>query len=218
MILAPVLLIEDNLDDVELTRLAFAEAGIAHPLVVAHDGALALDWLDANRHALPSLILLDLNLPRLDGREVVQAIRADPALRHLPVVALSSSGEPNDIDATYACGADSYLQKPVDFLRFIDDVRRLRVQWLGRLAAHAAVCAFASCARWYSVALATSSREPRNTGTRWCSCVGAMSSMRVRPLVAAPPACSMSIAHRVGFVHQAQLAGLRRILACPTDR
>jgi CheY-like chemotaxis protein len=132
MILAPVLLIEDNLDDVELTRLAFAEAGIAHPLVVAHDGALALDWLDANRHALPSLILLDLNLPKLDGREVVQAIRADPALRHLPVVALSSSGEPNDIDATYACGADSYLQKPVDFVRFIDDVRRQRTQWLER--------------------------------------------------------------------------------------
>ena len=71
-------------------------------------------------------------LPKLDGREVVQAIRADPALRHLPVVALSSSGEPNDIDATYACGADSYLQKPVDFMRFIDDVRRLRVRWLER--------------------------------------------------------------------------------------
>ena len=130
MILAPVLLIEDNLDDVELTRLAFAEAGIAHPLVVAHDGALALDWLDANRHALPSLILLDLNLPKLDGREVMRAIRANPATRHLPVVALSSSGQPADIDASFASGADSYLQKPVDFVRFIEDVRRLRAQWL----------------------------------------------------------------------------------------
>ena len=130
MILAPVLLIEDNLDDVELTRLAFAEAGIAHPLVVAHDGALALDWLHANRHALPSLILLDLNLPKLDGREVVQAIRADPALRHLPVVALSSSGEPFDIDTSFASGVDSYLQKPVDFGRFIEEMKRVRAQWL----------------------------------------------------------------------------------------
>ena len=139
MSLAPVLLIEDNLDDVELTRLAFAEAGIRHPLVVANDGALALDWLNArgayadrDPMDLPALVLLDLNLPKLDGREVMQAIRANPVTRDLPVVALSSSGEPNDIDATYACGADSYLQKPVDFVRFIDDVRRLRTQWLER--------------------------------------------------------------------------------------
>ncbi|KGQ19164.1 Response regulator [Lysobacter dokdonensis DS-58] len=130
MSLAPVLLIEDNADDIELTRLAFAQAGIDHPLVVARDGAIALDWLQAHRDGLPALVLLDLNLPKLDGREVVQAIRADPAMRHLPVVALSSSGEPNDIDATYACGADSYLQKPVDFVRFIDDVRQLRARWL----------------------------------------------------------------------------------------
>jgi two-component system response regulator len=133
--LAPVLLIEDNLDDVELTRLAFAEAGIAHPLVVAPDGARALDWLrehsghDAG-HELPALVLIDLNLPKLDGREVMRAIRADAATRHLPIVALSSSGQPADIDASFASGADSYLQKPVDFVRFIEDVRRLRAQWL----------------------------------------------------------------------------------------
>ena len=132
MTLAPVLLIEDNADDVELTRLAFAEAGIDHPLVVAGDGALALDWLQAHRDTLPALVLLDLNLPRLDGREVVQAIRADPQMRHLPVVALSSSGEPSDVDATFASGADSYLQKPVDFVRFIDEVRALRKRWLER--------------------------------------------------------------------------------------
>ena len=132
MTLAPVLLIEDNADDVELTRLAFAEAGIAHPLVVAGDGALALDWLQSHRDTLPALVLLDLNLPRLDGREVVQAIRADPQMRHLPVVALSSSGEPSDVDATFASGADCYLQKPVDFVRFIDDVRALRERWLER--------------------------------------------------------------------------------------
>jgi two-component system response regulator len=137
MTLPPVLLIEDNQDDVELTRLAFAEAGIAHPLVVAADGALALDWLHArgvhagrDRTEMPALVLLDLNLPKIDGREVMQAIRADPATRHLPVVALSSSGEPADIDSSFASGADSYLQKPVDFARFIEDVRRLRRQWL----------------------------------------------------------------------------------------
>jgi two-component system response regulator len=130
---APVLLIEDNADDVELTRLAFAEAGIDHPLIVAPDGAFALDWLhahDSDADALPALVLIDLNLPKLDGREVMRAIRANPATRHLPVVALSSSGQPADIDASFASGADSYLQKPVDFVRFIEDVRRLRAQWL----------------------------------------------------------------------------------------
>ncbi|MCC8363055.1 response regulator [Lysobacter sp. A6] len=133
MTLAPVLLIEDNLDDVELTRLAFAEAGIDHPLVVAPDGAFALDWLRTHGNdagTLPALVLIDLNLPKLDGREVMRAIRANPATRHLPVVALSSSGQPADIDASFASGADSYLQKPVDFVRFIEDVRRLRAQWL----------------------------------------------------------------------------------------
>jgi two-component system response regulator len=134
---APVLLVEDNPDDVELTRLAFAEAGIAHPLVVVHDGAVAIDWLLArgdhagrDRTLLPALVLLDLNLPKLDGREVMQVIRADPLTRRLPVVALSSSGEPFDIDTSFASGVDSYLQKPVDFARFIEDMRRLKAQWL----------------------------------------------------------------------------------------
>jgi CheY-like chemotaxis protein len=135
--LAPVLLVEDNLDDIELTRLAFDEAGITHPLVVVHDGALALDWLfargaHAGRDAAqrPALVLLDLNLPKLDGRDVMQAIRAEVAFQDLPVVALSSSGEPFDIDASFASGVDSYLQKPVDFARFVEDMRRLKAQWL----------------------------------------------------------------------------------------
>ena len=132
-----VLLVEDNPDDVELTRLAFAEAGIEHPLVVARDGAQALDYLFArgvhagrDRDALPALVLLDLNLPKLDGREVMRAIRAEPRTQALPVVALSSSAQPLDIDASFASGVDSYLQKPVDFARFIEDVRRLRARWL----------------------------------------------------------------------------------------
>jgi len=137
VILAPVLLVEDNLDDIELTRLAFDEAGITHPLVVVHDGALALDWLFArgahagrDRAQAPALVLLDLNLPKLDGREVMRAIRAEDAFRDLPVVALSSSGEPFDIDTSFASGVDSYLQKPVDFGRFVEDMRRLKAQWL----------------------------------------------------------------------------------------
>lgn len=137
MSLPPVLLVEDNVDDVELTRLAFAEAAVAHPLVVAHDGAQALDWLfargahaDRDGDELPALVLVDLNLPKLDGREVVRAIRADARTQGLPVVALSSSAQPYDIDASFASGVDSYLQKPVDFGRFIEDVRRLRAMWL----------------------------------------------------------------------------------------
>lgn len=132
-----VLLVEDNPDDIELARLAFAEAGVEHPLEVVRDGAQALDYLFArgahagrDRDDLPALVLLDLNLPRLDGREVMRAIRAEPRTRALPVVALSSSAQPFDIDASFASGADSYLQKPVDFARFIEDVRRLRARWL----------------------------------------------------------------------------------------
>ena len=137
MTLAPVLLVEDNLDDVELTRLAFAEARHRASAGGRADGAEALDYLFArgihagrDPDALPALMLLDLNLPKLDGREVMQAIRADPTTRHLPVVALTTSAEPIDIEASYALGVNSYIQKPVDFARFVEEVERLRAQWL----------------------------------------------------------------------------------------
>lgn len=132
-----ILLVEDNPDDIELTRLAFAEANIANPVTVIRDGAEALDWLFARgRHAsrdkleLPALILLDLNLPKLDGHDVVQAIRADPITRSVPVVALTSSVEPPDVDASYALGVNSYLQKPVDFAQFVWAVKQLGMYWL----------------------------------------------------------------------------------------
>lgn len=132
-----ILLVEDNPDDIELTRLAFAEAHIDNPLTVVRDGAEALDWLFARgRHAgrdrrnLPALILLDLNLPKLDGRDVVQAIRADPTTRAVPVVALTSSVEPPDIDTCYALGVNSYLQKPADFAQFVWAVKQLGMYWL----------------------------------------------------------------------------------------
>jgi CheY-like chemotaxis protein len=132
----PILLVEDNPDDVELTRLAFNEAGIASELHVARDGAEALDFLFARgAHAgrggeLPSIVLLDLNLPRVDGREVLQAVRADPRTRSLPIVVLTTSGEPFDVEACYALGANSYIRKPVDFQQFVWAVKQVGMYWL----------------------------------------------------------------------------------------
>lgn len=132
-----ILLVEDNPDDVELTRLAFEEANVANRVVVAHDGAEALDYLFARgKHAgrdptqLPSIVLLDLNLPKLDGREVLQAIRAEPATRDLPVIVLTTSAEPFDVEASYALGVNSYIQKPVDFEQFVWAVRQVGLYWL----------------------------------------------------------------------------------------
>ena len=132
-----ILLVEDNPDDVELTRLAFAEAGEPHRLHVVSDGAEAVDYLlRRGRHAareaadLPALVLLDLNLPRLDGREVLQAIRADDTTRRLPVVILTTSSEPSDVERAYALGANSYIQKPVEFDRFVEVVRQVGRYWL----------------------------------------------------------------------------------------
>jgi two-component system response regulator len=132
-----ILLVEDNPDDVELTRIAFAEAQLDSRLDVVRDGAEALDYLFARgAHAgrdpakLPSIVLLDLNLPKVDGREVLQAIRADEATRSLPVVVLTTSTEPFDVDASYALGANSYIRKPVDFEQFVWAVKQVGLYWL----------------------------------------------------------------------------------------
>jgi two-component system response regulator len=132
-----ILLVEDNPDDVELTRIAFAKARIANQLVVASDGVEALDYLFARgRHAsrnaadLPSLVLLDLNLPKVNGREVLQAIRADPRTHNLPVVVLTTSAEPFDVEASYALGVNSYIRKPVDFEQFVGAVKQVGLYWL----------------------------------------------------------------------------------------
>ena len=132
-----ILLVEDNPDDVELTRIAFREAKVANNLVVVNDGAEALDYLFARgAHAgrdpddLPSIVLLDLNLPRVDGREVLQAIREDPRTRSLPVVVLTTSTEPFDLESAYALGVNSYIQKPVDFAQFQSAVKEIGLYWL----------------------------------------------------------------------------------------
>jgi two-component system response regulator len=132
-----ILLVEDNPDDVELTRIAFTQAKIANRLVVARDGAEALDYLFARgAHAdrdptqLPSIVLLDLNLPKVDGREVLQAIRANEKTRALPVVVLTTSTEPFDVEASYALGVNSYIRKPVDFEQFVWAVKQVGLYWL----------------------------------------------------------------------------------------
>lgn len=132
-----ILLVEDNPDDVELTRIAFDEAKIANRLIVVSDGVEALDYLFARgAHAdrdpddMPSIVLLDLNLPKVDGREVLQAIRADERTRTLPVVVLTTSTEPFDVEASYALGVNSYIQKPVDFEQFVWAVKQVGLYWL----------------------------------------------------------------------------------------
>ena len=126
-----ILLVEDNPDDAELTRIAFAEAGIDYRLHVVGDGVQALAYLRGCAPTdLPSLVLLDLNLPKLNGREVLEAIRTDPATRSLPVVVLTTSAEPFDVDTVYELGANSYIQKPVEFERFVEVVRQIGLYWL----------------------------------------------------------------------------------------
>lgn len=132
-----ILLVEDNPDDVELTRLAFDEAKIANQLVVVGDGAEALDYLfaqgeyaDRDPADLPSIVLLDLNLPKVDGREVLQAVRTNELTRTLPVVVLTTSTEPFDVEASYTLGVNSYIQKPVDFEQFVWAVKQVGLYWL----------------------------------------------------------------------------------------
>lgn len=132
-----ILLVEDNPMDEELTLRALAQNNIANRLEVARDGVEALDYLFARgRHAgrdpalMPQLILLDLKLPKIDGLEVLRALRADERTRLLPVVILTSSKEEEDILASYRLGANSYVRMPVDFSQFTEAIRQLGLYWL----------------------------------------------------------------------------------------
>lgn len=132
-----ILLVEDNPRDEELTLRALAQSRIANPVVVARDGAEALDYLLARGpHAsggpstLPQLVLLDLKLPKVDGLEVLRELRAHEATRLLPVVVLTSSLEEQDLIRSYSLGANSYVRKPVDFVAFNEAVRQLGLYWL----------------------------------------------------------------------------------------
>ena len=125
-----ILLVEDNPSDEELTLRALRKAKIANPVVVARDGAEALAHLFTPGAALPQLVLLDLNLPKLGGLEVLRRIRADERTKLIPVVILSSSSEDRDLTGGYGVGANSYIVKPVDFTRFADAVKQLGLYWL----------------------------------------------------------------------------------------
>jgi two-component system response regulator len=132
-----ILLVEDNADDEALTLRAFAKNKITNPVVVAHDGVEALDYIfGTGSHAgrdlgdLPALILLDLKLPKLDGIEVLKRIRADERTKLLPVVILTSSREEQDIIDGYRNGCNSYVRKPVDFDQFLEAAKQLGLYWL----------------------------------------------------------------------------------------
>jgi two-component system response regulator len=128
--MTPILLVEDNPDDELLTRRAFAKNRIANPIVVAHDGVEAIEMLHGPESIRPSLVLLDLKLPRLDGIEVLTRLRADERTRLLPVVILTTSKEESDLIASYGQGANSYVRKPVDFEQFVEAVGQLGMYWL----------------------------------------------------------------------------------------
>jgi CheY-like chemotaxis protein len=130
-----ILLAEDNANDAELTLAALRDHRIANDIIVVRDGAAALDYLyrrgafSERSPELPGLILLDLKMPKVDGLEVLQAVRADPALRFLPVVILTSSREEADLIRSYSLGVNAYVVKPVAFNDFMDAVKILGQFW-----------------------------------------------------------------------------------------
>ena len=131
-----ILLVEDDDADAELALRAFQEAKVLNPLVRVHDGVEALDYLFArgkysarDAYDLPVFVLLDLNIPKISGLKVLEAIRADKGTRHLPVIVLSSSGEERDRLGAYNHFANSYVVKPLDYDQFISAMQQLSIYW-----------------------------------------------------------------------------------------
>jgi two-component system response regulator len=132
-----ILLVEDNPDDEALTMRALQKNNIRNEVVVARDGAEALDYMfgtgaheGRDTAALPQVVLLDLKLPKLSGLEVLEQLRANPRTKLVPVVILTSSKEEQDLLRGYSLGANSYIRKPVDFVQFTESVRQLGLYWL----------------------------------------------------------------------------------------
>ena len=130
-----ILLVEDNPSDEKLTLMAFRNCGVAHQIVVARDGAAALDSLhpasaEGDEAGLPAVVLLDLKLPKLDGLDVLRALREDPRTRFLPVVVLTASNEDEDVRRCYSLGANAYVRKPVEFVDFAKAAQAMGLFWL----------------------------------------------------------------------------------------
>jgi CheY-like chemotaxis protein len=127
----PILLVEDNPMDVDLTRRAFAKRKLINSVEVARDGEEALAWIsrwDAGE-TQPVVILLDLNLPKVSGLEVLRTLKGHRVYRRIPVVVLTTSKEDADVDTAYALGANSYIVKPVDFEKFMDVAEHIEMYW-----------------------------------------------------------------------------------------
>jgi CheY-like chemotaxis protein len=132
----PILLVEDSPEDFETTARAFRRSGLKNPLYRCADGDEALDYLhrrghytDPEKSPRPGVILLDLNLPGTDGREVLAEVKADARLKQIPVIVLTTSSDDRDVEACYRAGASSYIQKPVDLEGFMKAIERLNDYW-----------------------------------------------------------------------------------------
>lgn len=136
MDLRPILLVEDRTDDQILVRRALKKKNISNPLVVANDGVEALDYLlgtgdrESDGPLIPAVVLLDLKMPRLDGLEVLQRLRANDLTKRLPIVMMTSSDEEADMVRSYDLGVNSYIRKPVDFSEFADAIAQIGLYWL----------------------------------------------------------------------------------------
>jgi len=132
-----ILLVEDDEDDIRLTERAFKKGRLLNRLCVVRDGEEAMEFLehrgryaDAEQAPEPGIILLDLNMPRMGGREVLRKIKESPCLRHIPVVVLTTSDQKNDVQECYENGANSFITKPVEFNNFLEAVVTLSKYWL----------------------------------------------------------------------------------------
>lgn len=132
-----ILLVEDNTADVKITQRALKQCGLEVDLIVARDGEEALDYLlrrgqyeHSSNWRRPDLVLLDVNLPRLDGHEVLTRVRSTPEYRTVPVVVLTTSRRPQDVERLYSCGANTYIEKPPEFARFVEVLRTIHQYWL----------------------------------------------------------------------------------------
>jgi two-component system, response regulator len=131
-----ILLVEDNQDDYEATSRAFKKANLSNPIVWCKSGREALDYLkregaykETSIRSRPGLVLLDLNMPGMDGRKTLEAIKQDETLKRIPVIILTTSADERDIEACYQTGANTYVQKPVSFDGLIEAIRRLKAYW-----------------------------------------------------------------------------------------